>query len=177
MIDKRLGDATRKARMDRQLEELLDELYARGREHDERQADRLDRWRNVEPDTARLLALLIRALAPRRLLELGTSNGYSTIWLAEAARGVGGSLTSVEIDPARTAQARENLERAGLEEPSICEWTTPARSWPRAQTANGVSSSLTPSAPITPATGPTLCACSRREACWQSTMSSPTLMN
>jgi predicted O-methyltransferase YrrM len=116
MIDKRLGDATRKARMDRQLEELLDELYARGREHDERQADRLDRWRNVEPDTARLLALLIRALAPRRLLELGTSNGYSTIWLAEAARGVGGSLTSVEIDPARTAQARENLERAGLEE-------------------------------------------------------------
>jgi predicted O-methyltransferase YrrM len=101
--------------MDRKLAELLEELYARGREHDADQADRLDRLRNVEPDSARLLAVLIRALAPRRLLELGTSNGYSTIWLADAAAGVGGSLTSVEIDPARTAQARENLERAHLE--------------------------------------------------------------
>ena len=102
--------------MDSQLTELLADLHLRGREHDEGHADRLRRWRNLEPDTARLLAVLIRALAPRRLLELGTSNGYSTIWLADAARTVGGSLTSVEIDTARTAQARENLRRAGLEE-------------------------------------------------------------
>jgi predicted O-methyltransferase YrrM len=102
--------------MDGQLLRLLDDLYARGREHDDRQEDRLDRWRNLEPDTARLLALLIRALAPHRLLELGTSNGYSTIWLADAARAVGGTLTSVEIDPERAAQARQNLRRAGLEE-------------------------------------------------------------
>jgi predicted O-methyltransferase YrrM len=102
--------------MDDQLAGLLEELYTRGRQHDERQADRVDRLRNVEPETARLLALLIRALAPRRLLELGTSNGYSTLWLADAARAVGGSLTSVEIDPARTDQARENLRRASLED-------------------------------------------------------------
>jgi predicted O-methyltransferase YrrM len=101
--------------MDRELTELLEDLYARGREHDAGQADRLDRLRNVEPDTARLLALLIRALAPRWLLELGTSNGYSTLWLADAARAVDGSLTTVEIDPSRSAQARENLERAQLE--------------------------------------------------------------
>jgi predicted O-methyltransferase YrrM len=101
--------------VDDRLRELLDELYRRGREHDELQADRLDRWRNVEPDTARLLAVLIRALAPKRMLELGTSNGYSTIWLADAARAVDGSLTSVEINPARTEQARENLRQAGLE--------------------------------------------------------------
>ncbi len=102
--------------MDSQLATLLDGLYRSGREHDARQADRLDRLRNVEPDTARLLAVLIRALAPRRLLELGTSNGYSTLWLADAARAVGGALTSVEIDPARVAQARENLSTAGLQE-------------------------------------------------------------
>jgi predicted O-methyltransferase YrrM len=102
--------------MDAELAALLDELYAYGREHDARQADRLDRLRNVEPDTARLLSVLIRALAPRRLLELGTSNGYSTLWLADAARSVQGSLTSVEIDPERTEQARGNLERGGLQD-------------------------------------------------------------
>lgn len=102
--------------MDGQLLKLLDDLYVHRREQDASQADRVDRLRNVEPDTARLLSVLIRALAPQRLLELGTSNGYSTIWLADAARAVGGSVTSVEIDPARTGQARENLRRAGLEE-------------------------------------------------------------
>ena len=100
--------------MDAQLAEFLEELYRCGREHDEEQPDRLQRWRNVEPETARVLAVLIRALAPQRLLELGTSNGYSTIWLADAARSVGGSLVSVEIDPNRVERARENLNHAGL---------------------------------------------------------------
>jgi len=101
--------------VDQQLQTFLDDLYRSSREHDERQADRLERWRNVEPDSARLLAVLVRALAPRRLLELGTSNAYSTIWLADAARAVGGSLTTVEVDPARAWQGRENLRRAGVE--------------------------------------------------------------
>lgn len=102
--------------MDRRLAELVDDLYRQGREHDAKQPDRLDRLRNVEPDTARLLAVLVRALAPRRMLELGTSNGYSTIWLADAARAVGATVTSVDIDAHRSAQARENLTRAGLED-------------------------------------------------------------
>jgi predicted O-methyltransferase YrrM len=102
--------------VDTQLAEFLDELYRRGHEHDQAQADRLERWRNLEPETARVLAVFVRALAPRRLLELGTSNGYSTIWLADAARAVGGSLVSVEIDDARTERAHENLTRAGLDE-------------------------------------------------------------
>jgi predicted O-methyltransferase YrrM len=100
--------------VDAQLAEFLDDLYRSGREHDQGQADRLKRWRNLEPDTARLLAVLVRALAPQRLLELGTSNGYSTIWLADAARSVGGSLVSVEIDETRVELARENLAQVGL---------------------------------------------------------------
>ncbi len=99
-----------------ELASLLDGLYARGREYDARQADRLDRFRNVEPDTAELLALLVRALAPKQLLELGTSNGYSTIWLADAARAVGAAITSVDIDAGRSKLARENLQRAGLDD-------------------------------------------------------------
>ena len=100
--------------MDAALSDLLEDLHRRGREHDAAQEDRLDRWRNLEPDTAQLLSLLVRALAPQRVLELGTSNGYSTIWLADAARSVGASFVSVEVDAARAEHARENLVEAGL---------------------------------------------------------------
>jgi predicted O-methyltransferase YrrM len=84
------------------------------RAHDAAQADRLARFRNVEPETAELLGVLVRATGARRVLEIGTSNGYSTIWLADAVEERGGTVTSVEIDPARTALAGANLDRAGL---------------------------------------------------------------
>ncbi len=89
-------------------------LLARSREHDERESDRLNRFRNLEPETASLLALLVRAKREPRVLEVGTSNGYSTLWLADAVEAAGGELVSVEIDAARTAQAREHLDRLGL---------------------------------------------------------------
>lgn len=100
--------------MDEHLTALLDELHRYGVDHDAGKPDRLDRLRNLEPDTAALLAVLVRATRARRTLELGTSNGYSTLWLADAARAVGGSLVSVEIDPERSSQAARNLDRAGL---------------------------------------------------------------
>ena len=99
---------------DTQIAELLDELAEYGRRHDAEKADRLERLRNLETETARMLSVLLQALAPARVLELGTSNGYSTVWLAQAARTYGGHLTSVEILPERTQLARVNLERAGL---------------------------------------------------------------
>ncbi len=102
--------------MEDRLLNLLDALHARGVEHDAAEPDRLDRLRNLEPDTARLLALLVRATAAQRLLELGTSNGYSTLWLAEAVRSVGGRLMSVDNDAGRSSQARHNLLRAGLQD-------------------------------------------------------------
>jgi predicted O-methyltransferase YrrM len=104
----------RGAYVDEQLTALLDELHRYGVSHDADKPDRLDRLRNLEPDTAALLAVLVRATGARKLLELGTSNGYSTLWLADAVRAVGGKLVSVEIDPERSAQAARNLDRAGL---------------------------------------------------------------
>jgi predicted O-methyltransferase YrrM len=50
------------------------------------------------------------------VLEIGTSNGYSTIWLGDAAEAVGGSVVSLEIEPERTAQALDNLTQAGVSE-------------------------------------------------------------
>jgi predicted O-methyltransferase YrrM len=93
---------------------LADELYASGRVHDAAQADRPARWRNVEPETAELLGVLVRAMGARRVLEIGTSNGYSTLWLADAAEAVGGRVVSLDIDPARSALAADHLGRAGL---------------------------------------------------------------
>lgn len=101
--------------MDQQLRSFLGDLHRRGRDHDASRPDRLERLRNLEPETAALLAVLVRSAQPRRMLELGSSNGYSTVWLADAARAVGAALVSVEIDPARTEQARENLRTAGLD--------------------------------------------------------------
>jgi predicted O-methyltransferase YrrM len=101
--------------MDPALTELLARLYAEGREHDAAHADRLARRRNLEPDTARLLALLVRATGALSVLELGTSNGYSTVWLADAVRDTGGRVVSAEIDPERSAAAAANLARAGLD--------------------------------------------------------------
>jgi predicted O-methyltransferase YrrM len=100
--------------MDAARRELAAEIHKAASEHDAAQADRLDRYRILEPETAELLAVLVKATAARRLLELGTSIGYSTIWLADAAEAVGGALVSVELDPERSATARANLERAGL---------------------------------------------------------------
>lgn len=102
--------------MDEARRRLADELYAASRAHDAAQADRLDRFRNVEPDTAELLGVLIRATGARRILELGTSNGYSTIWLADAAQATGGRVLSVDVDADRVELARANLAAAGLED-------------------------------------------------------------
>jgi predicted O-methyltransferase YrrM len=90
------------------------ELYATSHEHDQ-DLPRLERFRNLEPPTAELLGVLIRAAGSRRILELGTSNGYSTIWLADAAEANGGRVVSVDVERARTDLARESLLGAGLE--------------------------------------------------------------
>jgi predicted O-methyltransferase YrrM len=100
--------------MDPALERLLEALIAFGRAYDAKREDRLERLRNVEPETARMLWVLVRATSARRILELGTSNGYSTLWLADAVGDTGGRVTTVEVDPARATMARENFVRAGL---------------------------------------------------------------
>jgi predicted O-methyltransferase YrrM len=97
------------------VQRLLNELHEAGRRFDAAQPDRLDRLRNLEPESGALLNLLVRAVGARDVLELGTSNGVSTLWLAEALAQAGGRLVSVELDGDRSRAAAENLERAGLD--------------------------------------------------------------
>jgi caffeoyl-CoA O-methyltransferase len=73
------------------------------------------RTRNVDQETGRWLNLLVRATGASAILEIGSSNGVSTIWLATAARENGGSVTGTEILFDRAAQANQNLTEVGLE--------------------------------------------------------------
>jgi predicted O-methyltransferase YrrM len=93
---------------------LAEQILEASKAHDAANADRRLRFRNVEPETAELLAVLIRSTRARNILEIGTSNGYSTIWLADAAEATGGTLVSVEIYGERTEMARAGLAGAGL---------------------------------------------------------------
>jgi predicted O-methyltransferase YrrM len=93
---------------------VADEVLAASRAHDAAEPDRLRRLRNVEPETAAFLALLVRATRSQSVLEIGTSNGYSTIWLADAAETTGGSVVSIDVDAERTEMACANLATAGL---------------------------------------------------------------
>jgi predicted O-methyltransferase YrrM len=68
---------------------------------------------DVSPAHGRMLQLMARMMGARRILEIGTLGGYSTICLARALPE-GGRLVTLEIDPHHAAVARENLERAGV---------------------------------------------------------------
>jgi predicted O-methyltransferase YrrM len=66
--------------------------------------------------TGSLMNLLIRESGARRILEVGSSYGYSTVWLAEGARAVGGRVVSLELRAAKTEYATAQLARASLDD-------------------------------------------------------------
>jgi predicted O-methyltransferase YrrM len=98
--------------VDTELRALLADLYTAGTTHDAAQPDRLRRRRNLEPDAAELLTLVLRMAGAREVVEIGTSNGYSAIWLADAVRDTGGTVTSVDIE--EWPGAATNIDRSEL---------------------------------------------------------------
>ena len=100
--------------MDKRLRDLLKELEQRGLENDARATERPRMMLNLEPQSAQLISILVRASGVTRAVEVGTSNGYSTIWLAWSLAPAGGRIISIDRNPDKHILARENLERAGF---------------------------------------------------------------
>jgi len=97
-----------------EFERFMQELYEKFHRHDLKQADRLHRYRNIEPESGRFLSMLIRAQQSKNILEIGTSTGYSTLWLAEAARQTQAMITTLEINAERVAQAKQYVTEIDL---------------------------------------------------------------
>lgn len=72
------------------------------------------RMRNITPDVGLFLNILVKATKATSILEIGTSNGYSTIWLGLATQENNGQLITLEVDSRKVILAKENLEKAGL---------------------------------------------------------------
>ena len=98
------------------LEALKAELENFGKKNDRAHSERPKRMLNITRDTGEFLSVLVRATAARHILEIGTSNGYSTLWLAEAACATGGRVTTVEASEYKAGLASDTFSRSGLNE-------------------------------------------------------------
>jgi caffeoyl-CoA O-methyltransferase len=74
----------------------------------------LERLRQITPDTGRFIALWAASSPPGAMVEIGTSAGYSALWLAQACRLNGRTLTTFEILPEKVRLARDTFSRAGV---------------------------------------------------------------
>jgi predicted O-methyltransferase YrrM len=121
-VDNLTTRTAREVSMDHAVTQVL-ERYALRAEKERREveaaggqfnADELLLW--VGPDSGSLLNMLAKGGRATHILELGTSYGYSTVWLAEAAKANGGKVTSCELSKDKQAYAHESSTAAGLAE-------------------------------------------------------------
>jgi predicted O-methyltransferase YrrM len=96
------------------LRQQLIELEQFRKANDSSTTDWSRRMLNITHDTGEFLSVLIRAMHAQRVLEIGTSNGYSTLWLASAAEAVGGHVYTVDQSEYKIGLAAKNFAKAGL---------------------------------------------------------------
>ncbi len=70
----------------------------------------------VDSDVSRMIQLLIRLVRPQRILEIGTSIGYSTVSMAIVVKEYGGKITTIEYNEQSAKQAIKNFKHAGVAE-------------------------------------------------------------
>jgi caffeoyl-CoA O-methyltransferase len=102
--------------LDDRVRAVLERLEREDAEERARGVPRELRGRQVAPTTGRVLFAVVAPQPSCEVLEIGGSRGYSTIWLAAAARILGGAVVSLESDAAKCEAWRRNIDEAGLSE-------------------------------------------------------------
>ncbi len=102
--------------MKKEIIELIKELEKKDAEERIQGLPASVRMRNITPDVGLFLNILVKATKSTSILEIGTSNGYSTIWLGLAAKDNNGKMLTLEVDPRKVTMAKENFSRANLED-------------------------------------------------------------
>jgi len=103
------GVSQRVKRYPAHIQRLLDEMDAKGYQF----------W-SVPRKDGELLHFLVKATRSRNVLEVGTSHGFSAIWMGLALEETGGRLTTIEIDKERYNLARKHVSEAGLSQRIAC---------------------------------------------------------
>jgi len=93
--------------------QFLEQLDA---EHREKGLSSMQRLRQIPPDTGKFLALLEASAPDGTQIEIGTSGGYSTLWLALACQQLGRTITTFELLEEKASIARETFRLAGVED-------------------------------------------------------------
>ncbi|WP_415884234.1 O-methyltransferase [Neptuniibacter sp. QD34_54] len=96
------------------LEQLLKNLEQLGLDNDDAQSERSKKYLNITRDTGEFLAVLIKATDAKTVLEVGTSNGYSTLWLTSSLPD-GGHVFTIENNSRKIDEASENFRKAELD--------------------------------------------------------------
>ena len=92
----------------------LQQLWQEGEHFDASHSERREKRLNITPDTGKFLYQLSRSRRARTALEIGTSNGFSTVWLGLAAKAHKGRVLTVDSSAHKTALARATLDAFGL---------------------------------------------------------------
>jgi predicted O-methyltransferase YrrM len=98
------------------IKTVMAELHARDAADREKDTPQAARLRAIAPEVGQLLLTLAIATRATTIVEVGTSSGYSTLWLATAARQTGGRVTTFEVDPSKLSLARGTFATARVED-------------------------------------------------------------
>jgi predicted O-methyltransferase YrrM len=97
------------------ISNFLGELEKKGLENDSKEKEKKKKYLNITKNTGEFLSILIKMANPKKILEVGTSNGYSTIWIASSAV-FAKKIITLEMSPDKFEEAKINFQKTNLDQ-------------------------------------------------------------
>lgn len=102
--------------MNKKISKVLEQLEKKS-QHEQKNYHKIDhdeRMLAITKDTGIFYNMILRMQKPKRILEIGTSTGYSTLWFADAVLGQNAKITTIEQNPKKIKTSTDNFHRAGV---------------------------------------------------------------